>query len=162
RAVARSARSQERALRARRPRSHRPDENAGSPTPPDRCGQPSRPSPRERARESAPALPRARWKASPARGRARQRTSSYEGPLSSPLNYHLGPALAIASEPRAQDRDREVLAPAAVGVAERGLDAAHLVLAGPPHHLQRRFAEAKHARGADRVRVEHAARWVDR
>src|SRR5262249_34976397 len=35
-------------------------------------------------------------------------------------------------------------------------------LAGPPHHLQRRFAEAKHARGADRVRVEHAARWVDR
>src|ERR1700678_4386880 len=51
----------------------------------------------------------------------------------------------------------EVLGAAAVGVAKRDAGAVYLVLAGPPHHLHGRLAETQQARGADRVRGQHAA-----
>ena len=63
---------------------------------------------------------------------------------------------------RADDPHREVLRGAAVGVAERAARAVDLVLAREAAHLQRGFGEAQHARRADRVRREHAARAVDR
>src|SRR2546422_10486899 len=62
----------------------------------------------------------------------------------------------------ADDPHGEVLRAAAVGVAERGLRALDLMRAGAAHHLERRLAEPQHARGADRVGTEHAARRVDR
>src|SRR3989442_10750520 len=65
------------------------------------------------------------------------------------------------SEGIAHQPDREVLRAAAVGVAEGVGPPFHLVLAGAPHHLERRLAQAEHARGADRVRAEHPARRVD-
>src|SRR5438876_6580720 len=65
------------------------------------------------------------------------------------------------SEGIAHQPDREVLRAAAVGVAERVVHPFHLVLAGAPHHLEGRLAEPQHARGADRVRAQHAARGVD-
>src|SRR6478672_1681445 len=61
------------------------------------------------------------------------------------------------------DPHREELRAAAVRVAEclPGLEL-DLVVAGPAAHLLRGFAEADHARRADRVRRQHAARRVPR
>src|SRR6185503_10552120 len=56
----------------------------------------------------------------------------------------------------------EVLRAAAVRVTERVLGARHLMLAGTAHHLEGGLAETQHARRADRVGAEHAARRVDR
>src|SRR5881628_2588802 len=47
-------------------------------------------------------------------------------------------------------------------LAERRPRAVHLMRAGAAHHLEGRLAEAQHAGSADRVRAQHAARWVDR
>ena len=60
------------------------------------------------------------------------------------------------------DPHGEELRGAAVGVAERGAGAVDLVLAGLAAHLQRGLGEAQHARRADRVRRQHAARAVHR
>ena len=57
---------------------------------------------------------------------------------------------------------REVLRAAAVGVAQRGPRAVHLVVPGLAHDLQRRLREPQQAGGADRVGAEHPARRVDR
>src|SRR5262249_3488951 len=54
------------------------------------------------------------------------------------------------------------LGAAAVGVTEGGAGAVHLVLARLAPHLQGGLGEAQHARRADRVRRQHAARHVHR
>src|SRR5439155_3649177 len=73
------------------------------------------------------------------------------------FSYSTAGSVLIAHAPH-----REVLRPAAVGVAERRPRAVHLVRAGAAHNLEGRLAEAQHAGSADRVRAQHAARGVDR
>src|SRR5438093_3955601 len=73
------------------------------------------------------------------------------------FSYRTAGSALIADDPH-----REVLRASAVGVAERRPRAVHLMRAGAAHHLEGRLAEAQHAGSADRVRAQHAARWVDR
>ena len=88
------------------------------------------------------------------------RTSTRRG--SSSAGRSTSMRLSDATARRRDDPHREVLRGAAVRVAERAARAVDLVLAREPAHLLRGFREPEHARRADRVRRQHAARAVHR
>src|SRR5262245_475055 len=89
---------------------------------------------------------------------SKKRRSTLRNSSCSSLNAKfIGSGLLAGDDP-----GREVLRAAAVRVAERLPCAVHLVRAGHAAHLERRLGEANQARGADRVRGQHAARHVDR